>query len=251
MEVITSVKNKWVNYVQKLHKPRQRKKEGRFILEGWHLVEEALNANSDIDYVFVEESQQEHLQRYEFHCPIYYVSASVLKAMASTPTPQGIIAVAKQLAQPSLDTLTGPVLVLDRVQDPGNVGTMIRTADAAGYQAVVLSNDSADIYNMKVIRSTQGSLYHLPVIYTDLDTWVPQWLASGGTLYGTELNEEAVDYRTLSPQGKFGVIMGNEGQGVRDELLAQTTQNVYLPMRGQAESLNVAVATGILLFRWQ
>lgn len=250
MEVITSTKNKWVRYVQKLHKPRQRKRQQQFILEGWHLVEEALNANATLCMVFVEASQWERTQAWPLSCPVHAVSSSVLKAMADTPTPQGIIAVVQMLEQPELETIGGSVLVLDRVQDPGNVGTMIRTADAAGYDAIVLSHDSADLYNAKVLRSTQGSLYHLPIIYTDLDEWIPQWLMKG-TLYGTELNEEAVDYRTLSPTGNFAVIMGNEGQGVRSELLAQTTQNVYLPMRGQAESLNVAVATGILLFRWQ
>lgn len=247
MEVITSTKNKWVKYVQQLAKPKVRKKQNEFVLEGWHLVEEALKENTELHYIFTTEEALP----FEVSCPIYQVSDHVLKAMATTPTPQGIIAVAQQLSMPTIDELSGRLLVIDNVQDPGNLGTMIRTADAAGYDGVVINQGSVDVYNSKVIRSTQGSFYHLPVVYTDLMQWLPQFISQGGQVYGTELNEKAVDYRTIIPQEPFAVIMGNEGQGVRKELLQQTTQNVYLPMKGRAESLNVAVATGIILFRWQ
>ena len=247
MESITSTKNKWVKYVQQLQKPRHRKQHRAFVLEGWHLVEEAVKEGANIQTVFTTSDSLP----FQVNCPCYHVTEHVLKAMATTPTPQGIIAIASQLEQPKIEQLTGRLLVLDNVQDPGNVGTMIRTADAAGYDGVIINQGSVDIYNPKVIRSTQGSLYHLPIVYTEIEQWMEQFKAQGGCIYGTELNEAAVDYRTLQPSLPFAVVMGNEGQGVSQSILKQTTKNVYLPMKGRAESLNVAVATGILLFRWQ
>lgn len=251
MEIITSTKNKCVKEVQALHKSRGRKKTKQFLLEGWHLVSEAHQAGVVFHHVFVEEKSLEKAKEQFGNQSYTVVSSNVLKAMASTPTPQGIIAIASWIEQPNIETIQGAILVLDRVQDPGNVGTMIRTADAAGYQAVILSEDSADLYNPKVMRSTQGSLYHLPVIYTNLESWIQSFKTKGGKVYGTALDKNAIDYRTITPTGNFAVLMGNEGQGVSPLLLNQTTQNVYIPMRGQAESLNVAVATGILLFQWQ
>lgn len=249
--MITSTKNKHVQYVKKLQKAKYRKMEKAFVLEGYHLLEEAVQAGVSLRAVYYSESGKDFVEKMDFQCAlIEEVTDTVLKAMSTLPTPQGILAVADELCYSDLDTVEGKILLLDQVQDPGNVGTMIRTADAAGYQAVVLNEGSADLYHPKVLRAMQGSQYHLPIYMRKFDEFVPKLLARNWQLYGTELNEEAVDYRTIHPQGNFAVIMGNEGQGVSPEFLAQTTQNVYLPMPGQAESLNVAVATGILLFQW-
>lgn len=250
MEEITSVKNQWVKKVRQLQRAKVRRKEQLYVLEGWHLVQEALENNAQLAAIFYTADYKEQLQDYDLAITPIPVTAEVLSAMSETPSPQGVIAIAHMIEMPDLANLKGPMLFLDRVQDPGNVGTMIRTADAAGYQAVVLNIGSADIYNGKVLRSMQGSQYHLPIYYRDFSTWIPEIMAAGWSVYGTELNEEAIDYRKLTPKAPFGVMMGNEGQGVHPDLLKQTTQNVYLPMQGKAESLNVAVATGILLFRW-
>lgn len=249
VEKITSTHNQWVKRVKQLRRAKVRRQTQEYVIEGWHLVQEALMNEAEIVAVFYTEDYQEELEQYPIQTR-FLISSEVSAAMGETPTPQGVIAIAKMISYPDLAEIKGSLLLLDRVQDPGNVGTMIRTADAAGYQAVVLNQGSADIYNGKVLRSMQGSQYHLPIYYRDFATFLPELKQQGVSIYGTELNEEAIDYRALQPQAPFAVIMGNEGQGVSQELLDQTTQNVYLPMRGQAESLNVAVATGILLFRW-
>lgn len=141
------------------------------------------------------------------------------------------------------------LLLVDAVQDPGNIGTMIRTADAAGIDAVVLGKGSADAYNPKTLRSAQGSHFHIPIIRGDLADWIEDLQDREVKVYGTAL-QEAVVYTEVETSGSFALIVGNEGSGIHPQLLAKTDQNVIIPILGQAESLNVAVATGILLYQF-
>ena len=180
--------------------------------------------------------------------PSYLVTDEVMRAVSDLPTPQGIIAV-MHLEEKKLSIDSGGWLMLDHVQDPGNVGTMIRTADAFGLSGVLLGKGTADIYSTKVLRSMQGSNYHLPVITVDLNQIIPDLKKKGFMVYGTELNEQAVALTKIKPTENYAIIMGNEGQGVSSELLALADQNIYIPMKGNAESLNVGVATGILLYQ--
>ena len=144
--------------------------------------------------------------------------------------------------------LTRPWLLLDNVQDPGNIGTMVRTADAAGFAGVAFGTGTVDIHQPKVERAMQGSQFHLQLISTDLDKLVDQLQAQGSPVYGSELNPQAARYLDIDAPASFGLIMGNEGNGMSRELLARTDQNLYIPIKGQAESLNVAVAAGVLMF---
>jgi len=138
--------------------------------------------------------------------------------------------------------------LLDHVQDPGNVGTLIRTADAAGFSGVILGEGSADIYSTKVLRSMQGSHFHLPVVSANLFEVIDQLKKEKVPVYGTELNPAAITYTSIPESASVALILGNEGQGVQKELLTQTDQNVYIPLYGAAESLNVGVAGGILMY---
>ena len=138
--------------------------------------------------------------------------------------------------------------MLDHVQDPGNVGTLIRTADAAGFSGVILGEGSADIYSTKVLRSMQGSHFHLPVVSANLFEVIDQLKKEKVPVYGTELNPAAITYTSIPESASVALILGNEGQGVQKELLTQTDQNVYIPLYGAAESLNVGVAGGILMY---
>ena len=136
----------------------------------------------------------------------------------------------------------------DHVQEPGNVGTLIRTADAAGFSGVILGEGSADIYSTKVLRSMQGSHFHLPVVSANLFEVIDQLKKEKVPVYGTELNPAAITYTSIPESASVALILGNEGQGVQKELLTQTDQNVYIPLYGAAESLNVGVAGGILMY---
>ena len=165
--------------------------------------------------------------------------------LSDTEAPQGIYAVCKQVTMEIPNAKT--YLLIDAVQDPGNLGTMIRTADAAGIDAVVVGKGSVDVYNGKVLRSAQGSHFHLPILSGDLHVWLEQLKEKNISVYGTAL-EGAAAYTDISTKDRFALLVGNEGNGVNKELLAKTNANLYIPIYGKSESLNVAVATGILLY---
>ncbi|OBS62106.1 23S rRNA methyltransferase [Enterococcus mundtii] len=249
MKKIQSAKNPRIKEIKKLHKKKHREEGQEYLLEGFHLIEEAVNAKVIPKEIFLTERGWSEwgtwVEQHALDC--FLVTDEVMAVISDLPTPQGIVAVIPlEVSQVSIDT--GGWLLLDNVQDPGNVGTMIRTADAFGLAGVILGKGSADIYSTKVLRSMQGSNYHLPVVSQELDALIPELKEKGFAIYGTELNEEAVSLPTVVPTKNYTIIMGNEGQGVRSELLALTDKNIYIPMNGHAESLNVGVATGILLY---
>ncbi|ASA97726.1 RNA 2'-O ribose methyltransferase, SpoU family [Anoxybacillus flavithermus TNO-09.006] len=248
MKRIESPKNERVKQWKKLLTKKGRDKTGLFLIEGFHLVEEAVKSGVHIEELIVAEHAVIPASWNISHIPMTIVTDEVIKAISDTETPQGIAAVCKQMHWNVDDIQTA--LFIDAVQDPGNVGTIIRTADAAGIDAVVVGEGSVDIYNAKVIRATQGSLFHFPVIKGDIGQWIAHFQNRHIPIYGTSL-QNGVDYRSVSPSSSFALIVGNEGSGVNDKWLQQTTANLYVPIYGKAESLNVAVATGILLYHLQ
>ncbi len=247
MRRIDSPKNDQVKAWKKLHTRKGREKEQQFLIEGFHLIEEAMKSSITIETLLLtdETSVPQSWQLNKLDC--VEISQSVMKEISETKTPQGIAAVCQIPAKPSVQVNGGQFLLIDRVQDPGNVGTMIRTADAAGLTAVILGQGCADLYNSKVIRASQGSLFHLPVIIAELSTWIAHCKETGIPVFGTAL-KGASSYSAIEPQSDFALLVGNEGEGVTPSLLATCDQNMYIPIYGQAESLNVAVATGILLY---
>ncbi|WP_339288273.1 RNA methyltransferase [Ureibacillus sp. FSL K6-0786] len=251
MKRIESAQNAYVKHWKKLVTNRkEREKTGEFIVEGFHLVEEVLKNKERVIQIIVREGVEIPREWSLNDVKIVEVTNSIAKDIAETETSQGIFAHCKQTMISETEQASWKkLLLIDAVQDPGNIGTMIRTADAAGIDAVVLGKGCADIYNPKTLRSAQGSHFHIPVIRGNLMDWVEKLKERNIPLYGTAL-ENAVDYRELHKSGSFALIVGNEGSGVQKELLEQTTQNVMIPILGQAESLNVAVATGILLYHF-
>ncbi|OIJ10989.1 RNA methyltransferase [Anaerobacillus arseniciselenatis] len=249
MERIESVKNAKIKSVKKLHTRKGREKLGSFFIEGEHLVEEAIKSNVIINEIFVEENFQIPQSWNVTDIPIYIVPDKIMKEISETETPQGVVAVCELLGRKPLTVQDdGKYLLIDQVQDPGNLGTIIRTADSAGLSGVILGAGTVDVYNSKVIRSTQGSLFHLPVVKADLVEWVEKLQNKNIPIYGTALNENAKVYNSVPPQQSFALIVGNEGSGLSGQLLKLTTDNLYIPIYGKAESLNVSIATGILLY---
>lgn len=248
MKEIGSLKNPLIKEIKKLQQKKYRDKTGSYLLEGFHLVQEAHKAGITFSAVFVSQrGLQEWDKWFAAELPeMTLVSDDILKSLASQPTPQGIIAVAKTTEETTID-YRGAWLLLDNVQDPGNVGTLIRTADAAGFSGVVLGDGSADLYNPKTLRSTQGSLYHLSIVSQNLMTVMADFKETS-LIIGTALDKQAKDYRAVAPPENFALVLGNEGQGVSEEVLAQVDVTTYIEMKGQAESLNVAIAGGILMF---
>ncbi|QFT90126.1 Putative TrmH family tRNA/rRNA methyltransferase [Bacillus sp. THAF10] len=246
MKHIESVKNNKVKQWKKLHKKKEREKSGTFIIEGFHLVEEALKVDNLVEEIIISEDRSLPKNWNLQHVDLTYAVPAVLKELSETETPQGVVAICR-IPTPPEHPIKEKILMLDNVQDPGNVGTMIRTADAAGMDMVILGEGCADLYSGKVIRSTQGSIFHLPIIQGALPTYIDACKQHSIPIYGTAL-ENGVSYQQVTPSPSFALILGNEGKGMTKEHLEATDQNLYIPIRGQAESLNVGVAAGILMY---
>lgn len=251
MKEILSTKNTLIKEIKKLHKKKYRQEQQAYILEGFHLIEEAIKAGADIQWLLFNERGQKEwgdwlLKQATGEC--IFVSDEVLSALSALPTPQGILAVVNMPAV-TLETISfGKWLLLDNVQDPGNVGTMIRTADAAGFSGVIVGEGTADIYQTKVLRAMQGSNYHLPIITDSLIKSIACFQQLQIPVYATELNPDALPYTEVAAVEQYALVVGNEGQGVTTECLHLADKILYIPMKGQAESLNVAIAAGILMF---
>lgn len=248
---ITSTKNSYIKELKKLEKKKHRDASQCYLIEGEHLVSEALKHEANLETILITASGKDLLEKlptFSEDINVYLVTEEVFKVISSVPAPQGIMAVVRQATDEVMTKTTGPYLLLDNVQDPGNVGTMIRTADAAGFGTVILGEGCADIYSSKVLRSMQGSQFHVTLIQSDLMVAMMALKEKHVPIYGTELNPEAISYRDVVVESDYALVMGNEGQGVSKEILSHTQQNIYIPIEGQAESLNVAIAAGILMF---
>ncbi|GAB3803906.1 TrmH family RNA methyltransferase [Virgibacillus kimchii] len=241
--MITSVKNDKVKNWKKLHKRKVRKETESFLIEGFHLLEEARNSHWVIKEVIVQ--QKVIVPDWCHSLPILEVSEQVFRQISRTESPQGIAAVVEMKEAQIIDG--DHILIIDAVQDPGNLGTMIRTADACGFSGIVVSLDTVDIYNEKVIRATQGSLFHIPVQQRELKTEISSLKDNGYQIWATAL-QGAVPFNNLDVPEKTALIVGNEGAGVKETLLAAADKTVKIPIYGKAESLNVSVAAGILMY---
>ena len=237
MERIESSANGRIKEWAKLLQKKERDRTGKFLAEGDHLIQEALEAG------LVEVLISDHAQDYTFE-PKILVPTHVAAKLSSSVSGAHSVAVCRQaqLAPAKTDR----ILMLDGVQDPGNLGTLIRTAVSFGYDLIICSEQTVDLYNDKVIRSTQGSLFHIPVVRTDLPSCVRELQKQGITVIATTL-EKAVPLRQMERPERFAVILGNEGSGVTRQLQDMADIRVRIEMDG-FESLNVAVAGGIMMY---
>ncbi|USS87581.1 RNA methyltransferase [Fructilactobacillus hinvesii] len=251
MERINSKHNQQIKAVKKLTTTKGRKQAQQYLLESWHLVQAALEAVPAADVVMIYATDDQYLEHGADLTgrPVTLISTAVAQELGETMTPQGIFLVCKLPNPAQTPDYRGAWLLLDQVQDPGNIGTMVRTADAAGFSGVAFGKGTASPFNGKVLRAMQGSQFHLQMVETDLEELVVQFHDHQRPVYGTELNPQAVNYREVQPQTDFALIMGNEGNGMDPTLLQQTTKNLYIPITGQAESLNVAIAAAVIMFR--
>ena len=243
MTIITSKANSVVKNAKKLHQKKYRK--SAYLIEGWHLFEEAVQAGVTIEKIFALESYRNQLAAFP---QTVWVSEDILLDLADSQTPQGIVAVVQKEEVGQVDLSQGKFLFLEDVQDPGNVGTIIRTADAAGFTGVIVSDKSADIYSLKTLRSMQGSHFHLPIYRMSSQVLLDETKKAAIPVLATTLSKDSVDYRELPPIENFVLVMGNEGQGISPLMAESADQLVHISMKGRAESLNVAVAAGILIF---
>ena len=237
MERIESSANGRIKEWAKLLQKKERDRTGKFLAEGDHLIQEALDAG------LVEVLISDHAQDYALEPKILAPSHVVAKLSASVSGAHSVAVCRQAQLTPKKPDR---ILMLDGIQDPGNLGTLIRTAVSFGYDLIVCSKQTADLYNDKVIRSTQGSLLHIPVLRTDLASCVKELKKQGITVIATTL-EKAVPLKQMERPERFAVILGNEGSGVAHELQDLADIRVRIEMDG-FESLNVAVAGGIMMY---
>lgn len=243
-EHITSLKNPKVTTWKSLKDRKGRKETGCFLVEGRKMTEEALTSAFPVEAILVDADRMDEFQL-PYNVPVFTMPGHVLAAVCDTKTPQGIAAVVKTADVP----LTGKRLVaMDGVQDPGNVGTIIRTADAAGFDGVLLSTQCADVFSPKVLRATMGSVFRMGIRVTDdLPGVLAQMAQEGASVLSSQLDGMPF-YQRESVGERFVLVIGSEGNGVTDEVKAVATHKVKLPMHGGAESLNAAVAAGIMMY---
>ena len=243
-EHITSLKNQKVTTWKSLKERKGRRETGCFLVEGRKIVEEALASAFPVEAVLVDADRMGEFSL-PGNVPVYTMPGHVLAAVCDTKTPQGIAAVVRM----SEVEITGQRFVaMDGVQDPGNVGTIIRTADAAGFEGIILSNQCADVFSPKVLRATMGSIFRIGIRVTeDLPGLLAGMVKDGASVLSSQLDGEPF-YQRSAMNERFVLVIGSEGNGVTDEVKAVATHKVKLPMRGGAESLNAAVAAGIMMY---
>lgn len=249
---ITSKQNAQLKQWKKLLTGKGRKQAKQYLIEGIHLLEEAIQSNAKLKYIIYSEKYLQvnqplkNLKRVEE----ILLSDSCLSELSQTQNSQGIFAIVEMEDNLKVTSNLKRVLMIDAIQDPGNLGTIIRTADAAAYDLIILGEGTVDLYNDKVIRSTQGSIWHLPIVQGELSDWIEKLKKDQVRIFATALHQEAINYHELDYDGPMALLLGNEANGVSQKLIELSNQSIYIPMPGRAESMNVAVAGGIMMFHF-
>lgn len=238
--MITSVTNNTIKKLIKLKQKKYRDETGCYLIEGEHLVAEALKAKQ-VELLISTKSINSEL-------PIIEVSNEVMAKLAFTKSPQSIMAKCTIKTEDRL--VDGKrYLILDDLQDPGNIGTLIRTALAFSIDQVILSNKCVDLYNDKLLRSMQGANFHISCIYGDLKDIIPELQANGVRIVGSAL-ENGKNINEIVTYKKMAFVVGNEGNGMNREILAMCDEIGYIPI-GMIESLNVAIAGSIMMYHFK
>ena len=256
MQRISSKDNSLIKHIKKLKEKKYRQQYGEYVVEGLKLIKEAINENAKISKIIICESEdntemiENHL-RYEiarFDCVL--VPHNIFKTLSDVETPQGIMAIIeKSHASKKIDFNTDIIVALDDVQDPGNLGTILRTIDSIGLKQVLVSKNTVDCYNSQVIRSTLGAIFRVNVIECDdLCNTLTLTKNNGFKIMVTSLKAKKSIY-DVKYQKKV-IVVGNEANGVSESVIKLADEKLIIPMRGKTESLNVAVATGVILYEY-
>lgn len=254
---ITSKENEKIKYTKSLLKNKKRVDEKKYIIEGYRIVKQALDCNIDIEYIIITDDFLDKDENNDFirfiedkNYKIYKTSSKLFKEMTDTEKPQGILAVAPYNRYLLEETLKYAkfILILDRIQDPGNMGTIIRTADCAGVDSIILLKGCVDIYNLKVVRSTMGSIFNVPIIEVDDENDIIKVLKENEfNIVSSYLNTDDY-YHKVDYGQKVALVIGNEANGISDNIINKSDILVKIPIYGKAESLNAAMASGILMY---
>jgi len=232
---LTSINNERVKFWQKLNQKKYRDIEKLFLVEDEHLVTEALKKGIVKEIITLNKEEV-------YDVPTYYVTDKIMNVISSQVTSAKIIAVCEELEEREVK---GNILVLDKLQDPGNLGTIIRSAVAFNFDSIILSNDSVDLYNPKVIRASEGMIFYINVIRTN----IIDFLDNLDSEY-TKITTDVVNGKNIKEIKfyKCALVIGNEGNGVSNEVKGKCDEKVYIKMNDNCESLNAGVSASILMY---
>ena len=249
---MTEISKSTIKLLKSLSTKKGRRSSGLFLVEGIKMCMELPSCNMQTEFIVISDSAEDEAHKLagklSANCSaVYSATDGQIRKISDTQTPQGIIAAVKINDEPLV--ISDRMLILDGVSDPGNVGTIIRTADWFGFDSIILNSECADIYNPKVVRSTMGSIFRVHIHRTDdlpklLNNELKDHEIFAAVL---ERSESILDCK---PSGKFGLIMGNESQGISEEITKLSDRRFRIPGIGEAESLNVASAAAVSLYHF-
>lgn len=238
MEIITSLDNKKIKNYAKLLQKKYRDLSDVYLVEGEHLVEEALKENMLVEVIVTPDYEK----TYDVLTTV--VTYEVLKKLVTSKSPQKVVGIVRKKKE---EKISGKVLLLDDISDPGNLGTIIRSSVAFGVDTIVLSEGSVDLYNEKVLRATEGMIYKVNIVRRELSSVIDELKSEGYLVIGTKVTD-GDNVKEIDKNNKIALVMGNEGQGVSKKILDKCDKYIYINMNSNCESLNVGVATSIILY---
>ena len=236
--IYTSKDNEKIKQIKKLYAKKYRDEYGLFIIEGEHLIYEAYKSNMLQEIILLEGND------IDVNVPKIEVSLNVLKYISELTNPPKVLGICKKIKEKEIGNR---ILLLDEIQDPGNLGTIIRSSVAFNVDTIVLSNNCVDMYNTKVLRATQGMLFKINIIERDIDSFINYLKDNNYKIIGTKV-DNGKNIKDVEKISKICIIMGNEGKGVKKSILDKCDEYVYINMNKNCESLNVGVATSIILY---
>lgn len=248
MREITSKDNRIYKTCEQLSQKKHRDRLGKYLIEGENLIEEALKTGTKVETVLIRKGYEKIPETLEDKA--FVLDEKLFDKLAQTQTSQGILAIVRKPERDKHEFADKPgnFVVLDRLQDPGNIGTILRTADAAGYGLAIVMKGTADIFSPKVVRAATGSLFRMPVVFMDSNSELVEFTRAAGkklvaTCFDTErryFDEDLTD--------NIALVIGNEGNGICEEIIESSDVKIKIPMQGNIESLNASVAAGILMY---
>lgn len=245
MVEITSIKNPKIKELMGLYDKKNRNVLKKFLIEGYHLVDEAYFCEQ-LDYIVTKNIDDFK----KYNCDGYLVTDEIIKKLSTTVNSQGIIGIVNMNNEFDINCIIKNgrnFVILDNVNDPGNLGTIIRTSAGLGVDAIFVSSDTVDVYNDKVLRSTQGSIFKIPVIKTDLVELISLLKDNNIYVYATALDAK-INLRDVQRKEKIALVFGNEANGISDDIKSLVDEKFLIPMANKVESLNVAIACAICIY---
>lgn len=255
---IISPANQNIKHIKSLHKRKYRDKYKEFLIEGLRSIEHGLDNNAKFNAICYNEEIENSNRGCELlekisqrRIELYKVNDKIFKDISTTDNSQGVLGVVKRQYYNLEDIINKEklfLIILDRLQDPGNVGTIIRTADAAGADGIIPLKGTVDIYNSKTIRSTMGSIFTMPIVHIEDNASIVEILKGNNVDIISTILEANKYHFEVKYKRKNAVIIGNEGNGISDELIKHSNIKVKIPIIGNAESLNASIASGIIIY---